>query len=286
MIASHLESVTLSELCWLVISKREGIEFLEEEGFHFPFVSWGTCWQELRQNIAKWQLQPCKKGLFLTQICSVTAFAAWPCLKKTKTLLAKLRLLCAAMWEWEGEVRAGIPSGSGASDACVMKICLQLTIVLWPQSMLKQGLCIIMEGDGSCSKRCYVLNFQNRQRRHCQPFTHGKQRRRERGLSGASRLILTEWALKVKFPEFICVLWPQDWPSFLILDFVLPATSVWVNGCSSKTFFYSVLFNKYARASFLGQNCAASKSVQVPVATLQTPQRASGGFSCWDCQEQ
>lgn len=32
IIASYLESVTLSELCWLVISKREGIGFLEEEG--------------------------------------------------------------------------------------------------------------------------------------------------------------------------------------------------------------------------------------------------------------
>ena len=120
IIASYLESVTLSELCWLVISKREGI-FLEEEWFHFPFISWGTCWQELRQSITKWGLQPlppvCKKGLFLTQICSVTAFAAWPC--KKKTLLAKLRLLCAAMWEWEGEVQGGNPVG----QQCPWRLC-------------------------------------------------------------------------------------------------------------------------------------------------------------------
>lgn len=54
---------------------------------------------------------------------------------------------------------------------------------------------------------------------------------RERDLSGAGRLILTEWALKVKFPEFICVLRPPDWPSFLILDFALPEISVQVQSC-------------------------------------------------------
>lgn len=126
IIASYLESVTLPELCWLVISKRGGIGFLEEEGFHFPFISWGTCWQDLRQHITKWRLQPlpsvCRKGLFLTKICSVTAFAAWPCKKKKKKkknpLPAKLRLLCV-MWEWEGEVQGGNPVG----QQCPWRLC-------------------------------------------------------------------------------------------------------------------------------------------------------------------
>lgn len=174
MRTSYLESVTLSELSWLVISKREGIEFLEEEGFHFPFISWGTCWRELRQNIAKWQLQPRKKGLFLTLSCMAL-------LKKKKTQNSagktKAALCCCVRMGRRG--LGGNPVGF--SDACVMKICLQLTIVLWPQSMLKQGLCIITQGEGSCSKRCCVLNFQNRQRRHCQPFTQGKGGR-ERGI--------------------------------------------------------------------------------------------------------
>lgn len=162
----------------------------------------------------------------------------------------------------------------GFSDACVMKICLQLTIVLWPQSMLKQGLCIITQGEGSCSKRCCVLNFQNRQRRHCQPFTQGKGGR-ERGICPG--LILTEWALQVKFPEFLnlCVMTTR-------LAF-LSNTGF----CSSWNFRYRVVDQNHSFILFCLINMLGILSLDAGLSfNSANPQRASGGFSCWGCQEQ
>lgn len=151
--------------------------------------------------------------------------------------------------------------------------------------MLKQRLCIIVEGDGSCSKKCYVLNCQNGQRRYCQPFTHGKQRQRERFV----------WGTQANFDRrgtYTQVAWihlcttTARLPFLSNIGFFSPWNLSSSTGCLSKTWFHFVLFNKYASNSFLRQNCAASMPIQVAMLKLQMAQGPSGGFSRWDHQGQ
>lgn len=88
--------------------------------------------------------------------------------------------------------------------------------------------------------------------------SHMGNRGKERDLFGAHRLILTEGVLTLKLPEFICVLQLQDCPSFLILDFFLPETSVLVQVVYQKLdFILLCLINMLAILS-------SDKTVQLP----------------------
>lgn len=107
---------------------------------------------------------------------------------------------------------------------------------------------------------------------------HTRERRQgERDLSGASGLILTEWALQVKFPEFLnlCVMTTR-------LAF-LSNTGF----CSSWNFRYRVVDQNHSFILFCLINMLGILSLDAGLSfNSANPQRASGGFSCWGCQEQ
>jgi len=74
-------------------------------------------------------------------IYSVTAIAAWPCKKKQCWQNWGCFVLC-----FEMGMRG--PGWEICRAALLLTLChensLQLTIVIWPQSLLKRGLCIII----------------------------------------------------------------------------------------------------------------------------------------------
>lgn len=136
----YWESIALSELCWLVISKRGVLVlvgfvlFLQEGGLHFPLISWGSCWQELGQNIGASTTPSSLHGIFNTGvlsdcICNMvlqnTVLANWGCfvLRCEKGMRGPGWEICRTALPW-----------------CLChENSLQLTIVIWPQSVLKQG---------------------------------------------------------------------------------------------------------------------------------------------------
>lgn len=206
--------------------------------------------------------------------------------KKPPTNLCwqKLRLLCAAMWEWEGEVWGGNPVG----QQCPWCLC--------HENMPQVNYCPLT----SIHAETEALHNHWRRRFLLQKMLRFELPKWTKEILSALHTWETEaerfvWGTQANFDRrgsYTQVAWINLCTTTVRLPFLsnIGSFSPWnlssSTGCLSKTWFHFALFNKYASNSFLRQNCAASMPIQVAMLKLQMPQGPSGGFSRWDHQGQ